>query len=107
MPAAQKPARDLEPGQPRHLNVEHHQIGRLLGDHLERRGPITGLRDDFDAGNLSEEETEFLPRQPFVVDDDGAKRVGCASLRPESSPARRAPGMTMRAHVPPPGTLSS
>ncbi len=56
-------------------------------------------------GNCSQEKTQLLARQLLVVDDDGAERidVGHAEILAGSISS----GMTMRTHVPSPGTLSS
>ncbi len=90
-PAVHQTSRDLEPCQPGHLHVEHDEIGRVLGDRLESRRPVLRLRHDLDAGNLAEEEAQFLTRQLFVVHHHGAKHFGWHRLRPECAPARPSP----------------
>ena len=81
--------------------------GRVLGDDLERLGAVARLRHDLDAGNLAEEEAQLLPRQLLVVHDHGAKHVGWSSVQAGIRAGTTSSGMTMRAHVPSPGTLSS
>ena len=69
---------------------------------------VAGLGDDVDAGNLAEQKAQLLPREPLIVDDDRAELVdgrhrGQAGIFAGTTSS----GITIRAHVPSPGTLSS
>ena len=99
--AAQQTARDLEPGQARHLHVEHHQIRRLLLDDAQRLDPVVGLCHDLDAADLAQQEAQLLPRQLFIVDDDRPELVG-RSHRGQAGifVGTTSSGITMRAQVP-------
>ena len=79
----------------------------LLRDDLERLGTVARLGDDLDARNLAEEEAQLFPRQPLVVDDDRSQLVGARSRQAGILAGTTSSGITIRAHVPPPGTLSS
>jgi len=125
----EEPPGDLEPGQPGHLDVEHDEIGGLRLNHLEGFDPVGGLAHDLDPRHLSEQEAHFFPRELLIVHDHRAQGVSfqcflsssqflvsssaCGSRTADrgSYALIRAgasiSGMTMRAHVPWPGTLSS
>ena len=83
----------------------------MLFDYVQRLDAVAGLADDLDAAELLEQETQLGPRQLLVVDDDGAEPFSGGSGAVASGDLRagdmRSSGMTMRAQVPWPGTLSS
>src|SRR3954454_12663296 len=105
-PRAQEPASALEAGQTRHLNIEQHEVRRILVDRAERFDAICGLRDELDAVELSEQEAQLLPGQLLIVDDNCTERW---EIRRHAVilAGMTSSGTTTRAQVPWPGTLSS
>ncbi len=103
---SKEPPRHLEPGQTGHLHIEHDEIWRLFVDDPQRFDPVGRLPDDFDIVELAQQKAQFLPRQLFVVHDDRSKwqnfRRHAVILAGTTSS-----GITIRAQVPSPGTLSS
>ena len=78
----------------------------MLFDDTQRFDAVPGLADDLDAPELLQEKAQFLPRQLLIVHDDGPEVVFVhvqAVIRAGASSS----GMTIRAQVPSPGTLSS
>ena len=67
----EQPARHLETGQPRHLDVEEDQIGLQSLDDVQRLEAIARLTDDLDAADLSEQEPQLIARQLLVVHENG------------------------------------
>ena len=65
----------LEAIQLRHLHVEKHEIGRQLGDRLDRFEPVPALGDDLDARMRLEVLAHHRPRQRLVVHDDDPQRA--------------------------------
>ena len=111
-PGLHDPPRHFEPGQPRHLDVEHHQVRLVFFDYVQRLDSVSRLADDLDAAELLEQETQLVARQLLVVDDDRAQDllggVGAPGIYAISLAGdMRISGMTIRAQVPWPGTLSS
>jgi hypothetical protein len=96
-------ARHLEAVEPRHLDVEEHDVRLQPFDGRQRFDAVAGLADDFDAADLAEQVAELVARQLFVVDEHGAQVHGHAVTR--SGSARS--GISMLAQVPWPGTLRS
>src|SRR5262249_21916632 len=98
----------FEAGQPRHLDVEHDQIGLIFLYYAQRLHTVSRLRDDLHAADLLEQEAQLVAGELLVVDDDGAKGVGLRRRRHAVILAGTdTSGITMRAQVPSPGTLSS
>ncbi len=62
----------VEPREPRHLDVEKHQVRRVLGDRRERLPPVSALRDDLDVRRVLQPDLDAAPRELLVVNDDGA-----------------------------------
>ena len=62
----------VEPRQTRHLDVEEHQVRRVLVDRGERLAAVCALRDDLDVWRLLQADLEASPGELLVVDDDGA-----------------------------------
>ena len=79
-PPVDHPARDLEAGQPGHLDVEEHQVRLQAIDGLERLHAVARLADDFDAPDLAEEIAQLIARQLLVVDEDGQSDPSCCAL---------------------------
>ena len=65
----EQPPGHLEPGQPRHLDVEEHEVGLVALDGGQRLDAVAGLRDDLDIAELLELVAQLLARQLLVVDD--------------------------------------
>ncbi len=86
-----KPPRDLEAGDPRHLNVEHHQVRVLSLDGLQCFQPVSGLPDDLHTC-LAKQEADFFPRQLLVVHHNGAESLRALHATRSSWPGRRAQG---------------
>ena len=63
-------AQRLEAAQPRHLNVEKHQVGFVLGDRRHRRAAAGRLTDNLDVGVRGEQRTHPAARKRLVVDDE-------------------------------------
>ena len=90
--------RHLETGQPRHLDVEEHDVGLQSLDRAQRLDAVAGLPDHLDAADLAEQIAQLVPRELLVVDQDAPANP---SLRrhplgqpesPESRRWRRYPG---------------
>ncbi len=81
----------------------------MLLDDAQRLDAVAGLRHDLDAVELAEQEAQLLSRKLFVVHDDGAKQFERVHPAPYALAlaGTRISGMTTRAQVPSPGTLSS
>src|SRR6185503_3969544 len=105
-PGSQKTTGDFEPRKARHLNVEQHEVGGMFVNCPQRFDTIARLVHDLDTVELTEQETQLPARQLFVVDDNRAERL---QLRAHAVilAGTTSSGMTTRAHVPSPGTLSS
>jgi hypothetical protein len=82
----------------RHADVDHHQLGRLLGDQGQELGGVAGLADDLEAGTL-EQAGQPLAEQHVVLGQDhpqlGRRRhggdyglaCGCEHAADPSAPA--------------------
>jgi hypothetical protein len=55
----------------RHLHVEKHQIGLKGEEHLDGVGAVRGFADHLDIRLVLQAQPDGVPRQHFVVDDDG------------------------------------
>jgi hypothetical protein len=53
----------------RHLDIEKHQIGRLLLDSSDSLASIRALPDEINLRLVLEQLTEALARQSFVIND--------------------------------------
>jgi hypothetical protein len=60
---------ELEAVDTRHLHVEEHDVGLMLGDREERLASVAGLADDLDVGMAREPERQTAPGEGFVVND--------------------------------------
>ncbi len=81
----------------------------MLLDDAQRLDAVARLADDLHAFDLAEEEAQLFSRKLFVVHDDNAEQVDRVHPGPYAIPlaGTRISGMTTRAQVPSPGTLSS
>ena len=77
--------------------------------YAQRLEPVTGLRDDVDPAHLAEQETQLVAGKLLIVYDNGAERRRAVHSVPHAVilVGTTSSGMTTRAHVPSPGTLSS
>ena len=64
------PPRDLEAGQPRHLDVEEHDVRLQAVDGRQRLDAVAGLADDLDAADLAEQVAQLVARELLVVHED-------------------------------------
>jgi hypothetical protein len=65
-------AADLQPVHARHVDVEHDQIGRVLGDAGQRGLPVRGLRAG-EAGLFQREHEQLADVRVVVHDEHGAR----------------------------------
>ena len=65
----EQPPRDLEAGQPRHLDVEEHEVGLQPLDRRQRLDAVARLADHLDAADLAEQVAQLVARQLLVVDE--------------------------------------
>ncbi len=72
--ALDKTAGDSQTVEPGHLDVEEHQVGLALLDHLDGLKPIRRFSHNFDLRMVFEEERQLLPSQLLVVNDEGGDR---------------------------------
>ena len=73
----EQPPRDLEAGQPGHLDVEHHQVRAVAPrSRASASMPLPACADDLDAADLPEQEAQLVARQLLVVHDDGPEWFG-------------------------------
>ena len=79
---------DLEPAAARHLDVEQQQIGRQLGDALDRLDAVLGLADDLDVGFAGQQLAQPIARRLLVVHEQRADHAG-ARLIDAATRARR------------------
>src|SRR5205085_166973 len=59
----------------RHPDVDEHDVGSVVLDHLEPRQSVARLADDLDPGTATEDHRKPAPYQRVVVDDDDPDRV--------------------------------
>ena len=78
---------------------------RLL-DYAQRLDAVARLADDLDAAELPEQEAQLVARELLVVDHDVARSIGVYAGHAVTR-SGTASGISMRAHVPSPGTLVS
>ena len=64
---AEHPPRDLEAGEPRHLDVQEHDVGLQLVDRGQRLDTVAGLADHLDAADLIEQVAQLVAGQLLVV----------------------------------------
>ncbi len=64
------PGDDLEPVEPRHLDIEEHDVGPQLPDRFHGLVPLARLAGDLDAGDRAENALQVLARGRLVVDDE-------------------------------------
>ncbi len=76
----------------------------MVFDDPEGLDAVASLTDDLDTLDLSEQEAQLIPRQLLVVDDHGPQTRPCQA---EILVGTISSGITIRAQVPSPGTLSS
>ena len=69
----------VEAREPGHLDVEEHQVRRVLGDRGDRLAAVGALAHDLDVGRLPQAQLEPAAGERFVVDDDGADGHAVAS----------------------------
>ena len=93
----------LEAGQAGHLHVQEDHVGLQPTDGLERLDAVTGLADELDAADLTDQVDELVPGELFIVDEHGAQVHGQAVTRSGSISS----GISRLAQVPFPGTLVS
>ncbi len=60
----------LEPIDARHANVEQHDIGRELVDHVDGLLAMTRFPSDFEFARLHYHRTQAFARRRFVIDDE-------------------------------------
>ena len=105
--ALEQPPRHLEAGQARASGRRASpDPGSCSSITSQRLDAVGRLADDLDAADLPEQEAQLLPRQLLVVDDDGAQMLGCPAQAVILA-GTTSSGITIRAQVPSPGTLSS
>src|SRR4029453_18393939 len=95
-----EPARDLEPPEAGHLNVQEDEVRLVPIDGAQGLESIRGLPDDLDVGHLLELVAQFLARERLIVNDEDAQRDHAVFCSSEMSC-----GTSMRALVPRPGSL--
>jgi hypothetical protein len=64
---------DLEAIEPRHLDIEEHDVGPQLPDRFYGLVPLARFAGDLDAGDRAENALQVLARGRFVVDDEDAQ----------------------------------
>ena len=62
----------VEARQPRHLDVEEHEVGLLFADRVERLAAVAALPDDLDVVGHAQAQLQTAPRQRLIVDQQGA-----------------------------------
>ena len=63
----------VEAREPRHLDVEEHEIRPLLADGGQGFTPVAALADDLDVRRHAQSQLEASPRQRLVVDQQRTK----------------------------------
>ena len=64
---------DLEAVEPRHLDIEEHDVGPQLPDRFHGLVPLARFAGDLDAGDRAENALQVLARGRLVVDDKNAQ----------------------------------
>ena len=80
-------ARDLEPRQSRHLDVQKDHVGLEIFEHADGGDAVVSLADDLHVTSLRQEEAQLLPRELLVIHNNGTQRQ---HLRQRFLPERRA-----------------
>src|SRR5690606_2372910 len=94
--------RELEPGQPRHLDVEEDAVDLLVAQDTQRVGRGVAGQDVADAGVLPQQELQVVEGGPLVVDDEHPELTGAVhTLTPGANLGTR-----MMTLVPAPGAVS-
>ena len=104
----EQPPGDLESCKARHLDVQKNQVRPGVLYRFERVQTVGRLGDDVNSADLAEQVAQFFTRQSLVVHDDDSKGLGrVAGNQAVILEGTTSSGMTTRAQVPSPGTLSS
>jgi hypothetical protein len=108
-PASMTRRATSNPVSPGHLDVEHHEIRLVLLDYVQRLDSVSRLADDLDAAELLEQETQLgrASCSSSTTTCGAVLEVRAPASTRSPVPATASSGMTMRAQVPWPGTLSS
>ena len=82
--------------EPRHLDIEEHEVRRVLLDGRERSTTVGALGDDLDIVLVAQADLESASRELLVVDDDGADGHGCTACSYGRVISMRKPGCAVR-----------
>ena len=74
--ASRQALRQLEPGHPRHVDVEKDHVGSEVAERGQGLGGIAGPADNLDPPRGAQESGEPRDREGLVVDQEGAKLTG-------------------------------
>src|SRR5262249_4620655 len=114
-----QPARDLESRQPRHLDVEEHDVRLETGDRLDGLDAVPCRANDVDAADLAELKCQLVACELLVVHEHCGEPF---ALSPQPNALGPLPfalcqavtrsaiaisGISMLTDVPWPGTLDS
>ena len=98
-----QPFSDLEPAQPRHVDVEEDDVDRVGGELRESLRRVRSATDDCDAAARLQQASETLERERLVVDEERTQKRGHApglvrgSETVTSVPPSRRPTLSMAA----------